>query len=100
MRSECPRLNKKKRWTSKKDKKKSLVTWEDLDESSSDSSDEETANICLLADYSKQVDGHVTDCSSSSSDSSSSSSESDSEGENDLSYETLLAKLSIHSSSI
>ena len=90
MRSECPRLNKKKRWTFKKDKKKSLVTWEDLDDSSSESSDEETANICLMADDSKQVDGHVTDCPSSS-DSSSSSSESDSEGENELSYETLLA---------
>ena len=89
MRSECSRLNKKKRWTSKKDKKKSLVTWEDLDDSSSESSDEETVNICLMADDSNKVDGHVTDCSSS--DSSSSSSESDSEDENDMSYKTLLA---------
>ena len=53
MRSDCPRLNKKKRWTSKKDKKKSLVTWEDLDKSSNDSSNEETANICLMTDDSK-----------------------------------------------
>ena len=42
-----------------------------------------------MADDSNQVNGHVTNCSSS--DSSSSSSESDSEGENELSYETLLA---------
>ena len=89
MRSECPRLNKKKRWTSKKDKQKILVTWEDFDDSSSESSDEENANICLMADDSNKVDGHVTDCSSS--DSSSSSSESDSEDENDMSYKTLLA---------
>ena len=89
MRSKCPRLNKKKRWTSKKDKKKSLVTWEDLDKSSTDSSDKKTANICLMADDSNKVDSHVIDCSPS--DSSSSSSESDSEDENDMSYETSLA---------
>ena len=66
------------------------MTSEDLDDSSSESSDEETANICLMVDDSNQVDGHVTNCSSSS-DSSSSSSKSDFEGENELSSETLLA---------
>ena len=89
MRSECPKINKKKRWTLKKDKKKSLVTLGDLDDSSSESSDEKTANICLMEHDSNQVNGHVTDCSSS--DSSSSSSESDFKDENDMSYETLLA---------
>ena len=45
-----------------------------------------------MADDSNQVDGYISDCSSSSSfDLSSSSLESNSEGENDLSYETLLA---------
>ena len=44
-----------------------------------------------MTDDSKQVDGHISDCSFSSSDLSSSSSELDSEGENDLSYKILLA---------
>ena len=90
-----------KRWPSKKEKKKNLITWEDLDETNSDSSDEEAANICLMADDSEKVNDHLTDYSSSntsssssfssSSSSSSSSSYSESENENDMSYDTLLA---------
>ena len=51
--------------------------------SSSDSSDEEAANICLMADESNHVECHVTDYTSSES-SSSSSSESEYENESEL----------------
>ncbi|KAG5039961.1 hypothetical protein JHK82_012113 [Glycine max] len=49
---ECPKLEKgqgKKKHYKTKEKEGLMITWEDLDDTSSDEDDEE-ANICLMAD--------------------------------------------------
>lgn len=90
IKAECPRL-KKRSFPNKKKKKNLLATWEDMDSSeSSDRSNEETANICLMAKTDQQSDEvTVKTCLSSTSSKFESESSSKSEAE-DIPYDLLL----------
>ncbi|KAG4989089.1 hypothetical protein JHK82_031417 [Glycine max] len=56
MKVECPRQKKKKRYYGDKMKKSLIVTWDDLDNEKSNSSADEQANICLVADSNDKVE--------------------------------------------
>ena len=86
MKADCPKL-KKRSFPNRRKKKNLLATWEDEDSSdSTDRSDAEVANICLMANDDQQI--HEVNFVSSDTD----SSESDDSGsdDKDLPYDLLL----------
>ncbi|MED6115899.1 hypothetical protein PIB30_095083, partial [Stylosanthes scabra] len=51
----CPKLQKGEKYEKLKKKQKAYMSWENEDDSSTDSDDDEVANICLMANNEKVV---------------------------------------------